>query len=80
MCLLLIFQIKNRQLRVDHVLAYKVPKEDDDLDELTQKIHERGVAPDVIADLVEQQPTGGETSPQIVISDASVDETGYYNI
>ncbi|XP_076820323.1 RNA-binding motif protein, X-linked 2-like [Clavelina lepadiformis] len=41
-------KIKGRQMRVDHVMSYKVPKEDEDIDELTQKVREKGVAPDVM--------------------------------
>uniref|UniRef100_H2Y908 RRM domain-containing protein n=1 Tax=Ciona savignyi TaxID=51511 RepID=H2Y908_CIOSA len=41
-------KIKGRQIRVDHVMAYQVPKEEEDIDELTEKIREQGVAPDVM--------------------------------
>ena len=51
-------------MRVDHVLSYKVPKEDEDLDELTQKIHERGVAPDTMREY-------DRTPEQVVVTDDS---------
>lgn len=38
-------KIKGRQIKVDHVLAYKVPKQDDDIDDITKMIREEGVAP-----------------------------------
>jgi len=44
-------KVCGRQLRVDHVEEYKVPKEDEKNehnDELTNKIHEHGVAPQVM--------------------------------
>merc|ERR1712150_213173 len=51
-------KIKQRQLRVDHVQAYKVPKDDEEIDELTEKIREKGVAPEVMA-------TEYQTAPDI---------------
>lgn len=57
-------------MRVDHVLSYKVPKEDEDLDELTSKIHEKGVAPDTMQEYQEPE----ESPEQVVISDDNVDE------
>jgi len=44
-------KVCGRQMRVDHVEEYKVPKEDEKNehnDELTNKIHEHGVAPQVM--------------------------------
>nr|XP_039256450.1 RNA-binding motif protein, X-linked 2-like isoform X1 [Styela clava] len=40
-------KIKGRQIKVDHVLNYKPPKDDDDVDELTRQMREEGVAPKV---------------------------------
>jgi len=54
-------------LRVDHVLSYKVPKEDENLDELTQKMHEKGVAPAVMKDYEEKLT--GDNSPTLTSED-----------
>ena len=60
---------------MDHVLAYKVPKEDDNLDELTQKIHEKGVAPSTMKEY-EETSNKGEPPSRIEISDETDDERG----
>ena len=39
------FQLKGRTLRVDHVSEYRKPKDDEELDETTQKLREEGCAP-----------------------------------
>ena len=38
-------QLLGRTLRVDHVAEYRKPKEDDNTDEVTKKLHEEGCAP-----------------------------------
>ena len=59
----MILQIKSRELRVDHVLSYKVPKEDEQLDELTRKIHEEGVAPVGMEEDAEKSASDNTPSP-----------------
>ena len=38
-------QLLKRTIRVDHVKDYKPPKDNEDLDEITRRLHEEGVAP-----------------------------------
>ncbi|UYV81878.1 RBMX2 [Cordylochernes scorpioides] len=35
----------NRTMRIDHVANYKIPKEFEDQDEITKKLHAKGCAP-----------------------------------
>lgn len=38
-------QVLGKSLRVDHVLDYKPPKDNEDYDEITRKLHSEGCAP-----------------------------------
>ncbi|XP_043913187.1 RNA-binding motif protein, X-linked 2 [Protopterus annectens] len=38
-------KIKGRTLRVDHVASYRIPKDSDELDEVTKHLREEGCAP-----------------------------------
>lgn len=46
-CLLacLSIQIKGRTIRVDHVMNYRPPKDNEDLDDITKRLREEGCAP-----------------------------------
>lgn len=66
-------QIKGRQIRVDHIMDYKVPKEDEEIDELTMKIREKGVAPQVMNEYEEDKVevvNVEEEVDEIIISDS----------
>ena len=51
------------------MLAYKVPKENEDLDEMTVKMHEKGVAPEVMEEY--EKPCKSESPDEVLISDDS---------
>nr|CAB3265487.1 RNA-binding motif protein, X-linked 2 [Phallusia mammillata] len=66
-------KIKGRQIRVDHIMDYKVPKEDEEIDELTMKIREKGVAPHVMGEYQEPEVEQVEVKQEveeIVITDS----------
>ncbi|XP_054159324.1 RNA-binding motif protein, X-linked 2-like [Oppia nitens] len=41
-------KLLNRTIRVDHVEDYKIPKEHEDMDEMTKKLHNEGCAPEEV--------------------------------
>ena len=51
-------QLLKRTIRVDHVRDYKPPKDNEDLDEITRRLHEEGVAPRT------PSPTPAEREPE----------------
>lgn len=63
-------KIKGRQIRVDHVLNYKPPKDDEEADELTKKIWEEGVAPQLQAPSTKEEV---RIKQEILESDGSED-------
>lgn len=41
-------KVRNRTIRVDHVETYRLPKEDEDIDDVTKRLYEEGCAPKLI--------------------------------